>query len=103
MHLQFSVSDDVLSSNGSSADFFSRLFFNCSVYRPSYKQREGRMSLESDFDMAWSEFLTSKKWLTEHGNSNAMHQLAAITAGSIKGLAAQIDQLRSELVEKGSL
>jgi hypothetical protein len=59
------------------------------------------MSLESDFDMAWTAFLTSPKWLSEEGNSPAMHHLAAVTAGSIKGLAAQIDRLRLDLALKG--
>lgn len=51
------------------------------------------MSLESDFKDAWTEFLTNPAWLREKGNSNAMHDFAALTAGSIKGLAAQIDRL----------
>ena len=51
------------------------------------------VSLESDFDMAWSAFLTSSQWLGQEGNNAAIKQLAAVTAGSIKGLAAQIDRL----------
>ena len=51
------------------------------------------MSLESDFDMAWTQFLTNPAWLREKGNSNALREFAAITAGSVKGLAAQIDRL----------
>lgn len=59
------------------------------------------MSLESDFEMAWTSFLTSPSWLGAGGNSDALHQLAALTAGSIQGLAAQIDRLRSDVVAKG--
>ena len=58
------------------------------------------MSLQGDFDMAWTSFLTGD-WLNSPGNCPALHDLAAITAASIKGLAAQLDHLHLELATKG--
>ena len=58
------------------------------------------MSLESDFDMAWTSFLTGD-WLRTEGITPAVKGLAAVTAASVKGLAAQVDALRSELIAKG--
>jgi hypothetical protein len=60
----------------------------------------GHMSLQSDFDTAWTTFLTGD-WLQSQGNGPAIQGLAAITAASIKGLAAQLDFLREELISKG--
>ena len=68
-------------------------------YNP--RRSEDDVSLESDFEKAWTSFLTSPSWLGAGGNSDALHQLAALTAGSIQGLAAQIDRLRSDVVAKG--
>ena len=58
------------------------------------------MNLEGDINKVWSEFLTGE-WLQEFGNSQAMQDLAALTAGTLKTLGSQIDLLRSELVAKG--
>ena len=58
------------------------------------------MSLESDFDLAWTDFLTGD-WIKLSDNSPALRGLAAFTAASVKGLAAQMDLLRSELHPKG--
>jgi hypothetical protein len=59
------------------------------------------MSLESDFEMAWTQFLTNPAWLRESGNGKALRDFAAITAASIKGLAAQIDRVEQLVDDSG--
>jgi hypothetical protein len=57
------------------------------------------VTLEADVNQVWSDFLP--EWSRSQEVSKSMRDLAALTAGSIKTLAGQIDLLRSELVEKG--
>jgi hypothetical protein len=59
------------------------------------------MSAESDFNKFWTEFLTSKDWLREKGNNEALRQLASATASSFKVIASQLDLLLSELNTRG--
>lgn len=57
------------------------------------------MTLEADVNQVWNDFLL--EWSRSKDVSKSMRDLAALTAGSIKTLAGQIDLLRRELVEKG--
>jgi hypothetical protein len=58
------------------------------------------VELESDIKSVRNQFLTGD-WLKEFGNSKALQDLAALTAGTLQTLGVQIDLLRKELVDLG--